>query len=349
MSHDLVVYNLGRQIYDFIKANPLVTRASLNLAFRTSSNDKMNDLVSEALRHMLSLGQVRKHLVADSNTVFFWVSSYTPEDRTLVADPVRSLVPNPIDILGSPPRPQTPVEYTPTMLLDTPFEIKSSAPKAQFEFSGTLAKIFDVFQSNPDKLFRTDDLAFKDCHPNPTVRGASIGRLAAFGAVRKGVQHGVPKKFSAMFTLNGTFPDNVVEQSEDGQKAELEKVLSNMTPTMPVVPVKQVIAPESALPLNQVRVDADVDEPEFGSPSYLVQDSLDPDEAEDEQEYEEAELADEDEDGQMLARPVATFSSEQEFKLFRQNGEVVEFDDEENLALIRLIKTLNISALKDLE
>lgn len=105
-------YRIAREVYQTIKILPAghtISRAEINTRLRASSDQRRNDLITKAIRHMVHLGQIQKRMDPASCAVYFWtLDNINKKGEAIRWDPTEPAINYLIDPPPPPPPPPPP-------------------------------------------------------------------------------------------------------------------------------------------------------------------------------------------------------------------------------------------------
>lgn len=329
------IYEIGKELYDVIEENPFITRSALNFRFRTSSDDRKNQLVTAALSSMLTLGYIKKHFEEATSSVFFWTKDFVGH-LPYVSDDITSLHPNPVDIFGEPPAvapitpPDRPLSASVVERVDA-----SNFDAVYGKLHGNLQTFYGLLKAQPSRIFNPTDACFVSLIEDKQIRGMTLGRMWAMGLIRRAVD--LKDKKTVFYTLIGTFPASLHEVAPDINKAAKTRARKLKEKEEAARAEQSVKFPQEA--------HEDLKESPIEETKSLEEDFTD----ESGEELEESDSLHSDAEASEALEhdPVALIDSKQEFQFIRADGSVLTFDDAESRAWRQLILNINIERLKD--
>jgi hypothetical protein len=332
------LYALARDVYSYISTNQLVSRGVMNSHFHTSSDDRRNQQLSEAIDCLLARLYVFKYTDEGTAQVFFWTaefngSPYEPDDEpTLDHPPLDPFGPFPVEdlpttSLASPPAPAGEVAATsalPVVTEATTLSPNSAEYKAMQRMhertGGKLRSVYEVMMREPLRVYGKSDEAFA-LLGDRVARAMTLGRMFGLGYIRRFKD---PLDNSvAYYTIFGECPASLVEDTVQLSKAaqKRRKVAQEAADRQAQINnVKQDIEErkEGVLPLE---TEEDEDDEDFDPPA--------------EESTEEVE-------------PACYLSNTGELYIRRKNNTAVDLDGDESAAVFEVFLMMNPAALERL-
>jgi hypothetical protein len=333
------LYDLAREVYRYITANQLVSRGIMNAHFRTSSDDRRNRQLSEALEALLARLYVYKYTDEGTTQVFFWThefkeSPYEPDDEpTLDYTPIDCFGARPTDEVAAPPVPTpAPVQMVVTQTSESaPVELDVNTPefkamaRTHEKLKGLLRGLYGVMMAEPFKRFGKHDEAFSGLVPDMQMRARFLGRMFGIGTIRRFSDPTDPK--ITFYTIYGVCPDSLIEDQASLSKSALRRQ------------AKVQEAADRQAKINSVKK---------GLTERAAEDAEDP-EAEDHEDADDS-VEEADNEAEVTAenevyKPDCYVSNNGEILIRRKTGEHVDLDADESLTVIESFMMLNMDVL----
>jgi hypothetical protein len=343
-------FEFAREVYRYIAANPLVSRGIMNSHFRTTSDDRRNRQLSDALDALLARLYVFKYHDEGTAQVFFWTaefkdSPYEPDDEPLLdytpvdvfgpapvdPEPVAPPPPQPFVAEAPAPSPSEPEPEKPVLNENSP-EYKAML-RMHEKLNGNLKQAFSVMMQDPQKIFGKADDCFSFLG-NHIDRARFLGRMFGLGAIRR-FKDPLDKTVS-YYTIFGACPESLVEDTVQLSKAaqrrqkEAQEALQRQ---QTINSVKQGIEDRKQPHIAQ-------EEPH----------SEEPDEEEEQVEEDTDEVVEEadQEDAPEIIEPACYLSNTGEIFIRRKDNTSVDLDTEESAAVLELFRMMNPIVLDQL-
>lgn len=319
------VFDYGRTVYEYIQANPLVTRGGLNSHYRTSSDDRRNRNLTWVLEALLARGYIFKHTDPETAQVYFWIENYTQSPYQ--ADPLPELNYTPVDVFGKRPVVAAPPPPVPDEPMGDPVELPPCAApapdmsqvtqdieKVRDRLKGALRDIYVVMSANPCKLYSKNDEMIAQLGYSMPDRARFLGRMFGLGVIRRFKD--LTDKSVSYYTLFGECPESLVEDLSSAK------------------PLAKTVKQKAEVPVTHTHKGPAEDY------KYAVTHGTE-DLLKDEEDDEE-DLSVEDDD---TAQPLAFISNAGSVLMVRTDGTTDQFDLEESMALVELFLMTNHEVL----
>lgn len=348
------LFDLAREVYFYLNANPLTSRGILNSHFRTSSDDKRNRQLTEALEALMARLYVFKFLDEGTSQVFFWTSEfkdspYEPDDEPILDyTPVDIFASRPVDEL----EPGTQVESGPVATPYEPTHTVNAVPRQEQpnldenspEFKamqkmyekvgGKLKPVYEVMMKEPLRIWGKAEDAFSFLGDH-VQRAMVLGRMFGLGYIRRFKDSKDPKV--SYYTIYGTCPDSLVEDSVELGKAAIKRQKAAQE------------ARERKEQIDRINEDLKKRAEEPAEEEGVVLEGVAAEEAEEEvieEEQQVDEQEDEAEEETVVVEPACYLSNTGELFIRKKDNSTVDLDLDESMAVIEIVLMMNPEALR---
>lgn len=351
------LFDLAREVYRYINTNPMVSRGILNTQFRTSSDDRRNRQLTEAIDSLLARLYVYKYTDEGTTQTFFWSSTfmespYEPDDEpTLDYTPIDIFGARPVDETPPPPPSPAPTVTVTKPEVDRPEHprLDESSPeykamqKMLERVGGKLKPVYERMMQEPLRIFGKADEEFSFLGDH-VQRAMMLGRMFGLGYIRRFKDSKDPKV--SYYTIFGECPASLVEDSVELGKAaqkrqkaakeaqERKELIDRVTEGLqqkkePQEPVEGTTEEEETVTTETEEVEEAVEE-------TVEDDSTNPPpEEEEEEEVEQVE-------------PACYVSNTGEIFIRRKDNTSVDLDVEESAAVLEVFRMMNPIVLDQL-
>jgi hypothetical protein len=345
------LFDLAREVYRYINVNPLVSRGILNSQFRTSSDDRRNRQLTEAIDALLARLYVYKYTDEGTTQTFFWTqefkdSPYEPDDEPILDY-------TPVDAFGGRPVDEEPA---PSPQVKEPEPTPESAPPAErpaldenspeykamqkmYErIGGKLKRVYEVMMTDPTKIWGKADAEFSFLGDH-VQRAMMLGRMFGLGYIRRFKD--TADKTVSYYTIFGQCPTTLVEDN-----VELGKAAQKRQKAAQEALDRQNLIDRVKEGLQQRQEGEKVDEPETPKEDYSVdaKEEVVEEPIEETEEFEDETInPTENEDDEVIEdqEPEAYMSNLGRIFIRRKDNSAVDLDEDESMAVIEMLGMLN--------